>query len=76
MKKPILLLLLIIILVSCEKNGLIEKPETDFGTVILEDYFVTSMAFEAEGAAWIGTFKQGLVKYEQKKITVFVEKVQ
>lgn len=30
---------------------------------ILQSYFVLSIAFDSEGTAWIGTFKQGLIKY-------------
>jgi ligand-binding sensor domain-containing protein len=31
---------------------------------ILQSYFVTSIAFDSKGTAWIGTFKQGLIKYD------------
>lgn len=71
MKKTVLLLLSITILVSCEKNRLNEKPVTDFGTRILKEYFVLSMGFDRLENAWIGTFKQGVIKYNGAKTMVF-----
>lgn len=31
---------------------------------ILNNYFVTTIAFDSRGTAWIGTFNQGLIKYD------------
>lgn len=68
MKKLIILfaILLSIIYFSCEKkitsinSRIVSIRITDH---ILPDYFVTSVAFDSKGNAWIGTFKQGLIKY-------------
>lgn len=43
----------------------------DFNTKILEGYHITTMAFDNAGNAWIGTLKQGLVKYNSGGVTVF-----
>jgi len=48
------------------------KPlQTDFNTHILEEYFVKSIAFDNLGNAWIGTFKQGLIKYNPRETIVY-----
>jgi hypothetical protein len=31
---------------------------------LLPNYFVTAISFDSKGTAWIGTFKQGLIKYD------------
>jgi hypothetical protein len=31
---------------------------------ILPGYFVTAISFDSKGTAWIGTFKQGLIRYD------------
>jgi len=45
--------------------------QTDFNHKILDGYFVKSIAFDKKGNAWIGTFKQGLIKYNSKGTTVY-----
>lgn len=52
-------------LMSCE------KPRTEFNTHILDGYFVQSIAFDNLGNAWIGTFKQGLIKYNPNETIVY-----
>ncbi len=64
MNKYVVFLFLLISVISCEKN----KTETidintDFSTHILEGYWVKSITFDNLGNAWIGTYKQGLIKY-------------
>ncbi|MFO7575946.1 MAG: hypothetical protein R6W67_12395 [Bacteroidales bacterium] len=74
MKKFTLILALACILAACEKwNGPVKtgNPNTDFSTHILEGYFVTAIGFNSKGNAWIGTFKQGLIKYSNGTITVY-----
>ena len=63
MKKLIFLLSIVIFPGSCEiaKNDPINL-RNDFNQKILEGYFVLSIAFDNQGNAWIGTFKQGLIK--------------
>jgi ligand-binding sensor domain-containing protein len=50
---------------SCEKSNF------NFDKKILNGYFVTSIAFDKQGVAWIGTFDQGLIEYNGGKITVY-----
>lgn len=65
--------LIVISLYSCEKSNQIEhnspgNPNTDFDLKILDGYFVTSIAFDSKGNAWLGTFKQGLIKYNSREM--------
>lgn len=69
MKKILILFitLLSVISFSCEKK--ITSPNFRSVSIqisdhILQGYFVTSIAFDSKGTAWIGTFKQGLIKYD------------
>lgn len=77
MKKVVLLLSLIIatFLASCEKSSDIHRipgtPNTTFDQKILDGYFVKSIAFDSKGNAWIGTFKQGLIKYNSLETIVY-----
>jgi len=78
MKKIILILQVIILmfLFSCDKeNGeIFNDVSFQLGDKILDKYFVTTIAFDSRGTAWIGTFNQGLIKYDDGKITVFNHK--
>lgn len=63
-------------LLSCEKtnvtgNKFPGNPDTHFGRKILNGYFVTSIAFDSKGNAWIGTFKQGLIKFNSHETRVY-----
>lgn len=72
MKKILTILTIGFILISCEKTN--DNPEpllTDFNTQILEGYFIKSIAFDNSGNAWIGTFKQGLIKYNSGETIVY-----
>jgi len=39
---------------------------------ILDGYFVTAIAFDSKGNAWIGTFGQGVIRYNTKE-TIFYD---
>ncbi|HET6558252.1 MAG TPA: two-component regulator propeller domain-containing protein [Prolixibacteraceae bacterium] len=71
MKNLLILLALSFAMLSCEKTE--EKPRTtdDGGNMILEDFFITSIAFDHQGNAWIGTSQQGLIKYNSGEKTVY-----
>ncbi|MCF8378451.1 MAG: hypothetical protein K9H49_02670 [Bacteroidales bacterium] len=72
MKNLIYLFILLLSLFSCEKSQY--EPQImnfDSNTRILNGYFVTSMAFDNNGNAWIGTFKQGLIKYSTNGLTIY-----
>jgi len=63
MKRTITLLIIVfcVIYFSCEEK--ITSPNNK-PAHILQDYDITSIAFDSEGTAWIGTFKQGIIKYD------------
>ncbi len=72
MRKLVYLFSFLISLSSCEKAD--DDPhnlQTEFNHKILGGYFVKSIAFDSQGNAWIGTFKQGLIKYNSSGITVY-----
>jgi ligand-binding sensor domain-containing protein len=81
MTRATLFLCILISLYSCEPKE--DNPEssrrekfndtlnTDFNTKILEGYFVTAMAYDSLGNAWIGTFSQGLIKYSNGETQVY-----
>lgn len=72
MKSSIYLLGLLLVLSFCKKID--DNPQTltiDFSHKILDGYFVKSIAFDSKENAWIGTFKQGLIKYNSSETTVY-----
>lgn len=71
MKKVFGVIMLLFYLTSCEKSGTKLAPDTNFKSKILDGYFVTSIAFDSKGNAWIGTFKQGLIKYNSGETVVY-----
>jgi ligand-binding sensor domain-containing protein len=75
MRNIFCLMMIAIVLASCEKSSINHKtngdPNTTFDTKILSGYFVISIAFDSKGNAWIGTFKQGLIKYNSRETTVY-----
>lgn len=42
-----------------------------FHTHILDGYFITTIAFDQLGNAWIGTFGQGLIRYNPQETIVY-----
>lgn len=75
MRKLICVLIIVISLCSCDKSDDNHKVpgniNTNFDQKILNGYFVTSIAFDSKGNAWIGTFKQGLIKYNSQETIVY-----
>ena len=78
MKNFAFVFLVIMLFLSCEKildNPEVTKipgnPNTHFNKHILEGYFVKSIAFDSKGNAWIGTFKQGLIKYNSTETIIY-----
>lgn len=76
MKNIALLITICISLISCDRSDDIvpEALNTDFKTKILDGYFVKSIAFDKQENAWIGTFKQGLIKYNSSGATIYNSK--
>ena len=75
MKRIAFILVVLISFNSCEKTSFSDRtpgsPDTSFKLKILGSYFVTAIAFDSKGNAWIGTFKQGLIKYNPQETVVF-----
>jgi ligand-binding sensor domain-containing protein len=73
MKNLFLSIVILLPLVACNKAS--DTPPAiighEFNTRILDGYFVTSIAFDKLGNAWMGTFKQGLIKYNAGEVTVY-----
>jgi ligand-binding sensor domain-containing protein len=65
MKKLFFSLIVISQLISISCNDELTSPLIDLQVSdhILDNHFITSIAFDSKGNAWIGTFKQGLIKY-------------
>jgi len=68
MKNSITLIVILLILfsLSCERDitshsSIMSIQISDY---LLPGYFVTALSFDSREAAWIGTFKQGLIKYD------------
>jgi streptogramin lyase len=67
--KRISLFLLLLSLISCKKDN---NPGPSIRSVTgLKDFFITSIAFDQTGTAWLGTLNQGLVKYDGRTVTVY-----
>lgn len=75
MKNLVCILFILIPVYSCEKSvpddNMPSLADRLFRHKILDNYFVTSIAFDQEGTAWIGTYKQRLIKYNPKEFKVF-----
>jgi ligand-binding sensor domain-containing protein len=72
MKKLIYLICLLVVFSSCRKHhDAVTSFNTNFSHKILDGYFVTAIAFDHLGNAWIGTMKQGLIKYNGDAIVVY-----
>lgn len=76
MRKLVCFILIVISLYSCEKSNQgyhnsPGNPNTNFDLKVLNGYFVTSIAFDSKGNTWIGTFKQGLIKYNSEETIIY-----
>ena len=65
--------LILMSFVSCDGSNSPEISEQSFKVSerILQDYFIISIAFDSKGAAWLGTFRQGLIKYENNSAVIY-----
>jgi len=56
-----------LIFFSCEKKitaPRLRNASINISDHILPGHFVTAISFDSKGTAWIGTFQQGLIKYD------------
>ncbi|MEE8186745.1 MAG: hypothetical protein V3T99_03670 [Nitrososphaerales archaeon] len=66
-RSTLFMILVFLILISCDTEStapVFRDLSFQISDHFLEGYFVTSIAFDSKGIAWIGTFKQGLIKYD------------
>jgi ligand-binding sensor domain-containing protein len=66
--------LLFVILSSCEKEDsyrIFNEVPFEMDEQILDGFFVTAIDFDSKGTAWIGTFNQGLLKYDNGLLTIY-----
>ncbi len=65
-KKIILICFLLSVFHFFCKDNLTSPQEVSFQITdyFLPGYYTTSIVFDSQGTAWIGTFKQGLIKYD------------
>lgn len=71
MKHKIFTISLLVFLIACNKTETpvltpVPTPVPTTGDIELEninDYFILSIAFDSKGTAWLGTFSDGLIKY-------------
>ena len=86
MKKIVYILYAIIFCYSCDKQpdeniDIEDDPEFEIeapalGTLrkIVSGYIATDIAFDSKGNAWIGTFKQGIIRYNSQETVFFNSK--
>jgi ligand-binding sensor domain-containing protein len=69
----IISILFIVILNSCKKENsdIFNEVSFQMEEKILDGYFVTAINFDSKGTAWIGTYNQGLLKFEDGHLTVY-----
>ena len=60
----IVLISLLLIHFSCHNDISSPLENIQLSDHILEGYYITAIDFDSEGTAWIGTFRQGLIKYD------------
>lgn len=61
------IILFIVFFISCKKDGTLPEYRNvsiQISDHILPDNFVTAISFDSKGTAWIGTFMQGLIKFD------------
>ena len=58
-------------LISCERHPTDTIHRNPDKEQLLSNYFVTSICFDSFGTAWLGTFKQGLIKYDDQDMIVY-----
>ncbi len=54
----------LLIVNSCNDDLISPPLNIEISDHILDNHFVTSITFDDKGNAWIGTFRQGLIKYD------------
>ncbi|MCF2516121.1 two-component regulator propeller domain-containing protein [Dyadobacter sp. CY351] len=72
MKNAVLIFAILLLFGSCKNDSSEVIPEGRvLSDITLKDYFITSIAFDKKGNAWLGTLSQGLIKFDGKAAKVF-----
>ena len=76
MKRLVYILFVAIFFYSCNKLEDKPKEEEEFVELgnlqkILDGYHVRAIEFDSKGNAWIGTFEQGIIRYNAKETVFF-----
>lgn len=72
MKNVTLIFAIILLFSSCKNDSAEVIPGgRALSDITLKDYFITSIAFDKKGNAWLGTLSQGLIKFDGKIAEVF-----
>lgn len=63
-------------LISCSEDegptgGVPGEPNTAFTDKILEGNWITTIAFDSKGNAWVGTYNKGVIKYNSSGTKVY-----
>ena len=64
--------LLAMLLSGCDKS-VSEPKDSKLGPLqkVLDGYMVKAIAFDSKGNAWIGTFHQGIIRYNAKETVIY-----
>ncbi|MCE7067493.1 two-component regulator propeller domain-containing protein [Dyadobacter sp. CY326] len=72
MRSSALIFALMILLSSCKKDSSDVTPDGRvLSDIALKDFFITSIAFDKRGNAWLGTLSQGLIKFDGVTAKIF-----
>ncbi|MCF2503678.1 hypothetical protein L0663_09840 [Dyadobacter sp. CY107] len=72
MRFSTLIFALLLLFGSCKKDSDDVAPDgRRLSDITLKEYFITSIAFDNNGIAWLGTSKNGLIQYDGKSARIF-----
>lgn len=69
--KRIFILSILVLLVACDAKFDEQLLDVSIDDSFLEDFWITAIAFEEDGTAWLGTVEQGLIRVKDGKTKVF-----
>ncbi|MCE7069173.1 hypothetical protein LZG74_02615 [Dyadobacter sp. CY327] len=72
MKNAVLIFAILLLFGSCKNDSKEVIPEGRvLDDITLKDYFITSIAFDKKGNAWLGTLRHGLIKFDGQTFKIF-----